>query len=374
MEIGRINLNNIPMLSGQMGLEESEGGIFSRVLAEFLGLVDLDSPGQGDLAQLLELSPTDEEEEVLPFNPMELVWPMREELGNLAPHGLDTKSKGVEEGLRISGEPSLRLEGGLALDSQVKDMILGEAESFASEEVLDLARPDLDLEVPRLDLESDMPEDNPLKIKEARAEGETSLKRLNPEESPRDQDISPKSKTDFDLDRVQYQTTTTRLVFNEIYQGQDFQLTSVDGMDFDDNIQRISDAVLELKDLKVDVEENTLRVELYPEELGHVDISLKMEEGRLVARILVENEQILDLFNKNLNQLNGKLLRHHINLERLEVDLNLATANQSSPGRDQEAMKYPFTDKRASKLTNPLGALEIRKTYNDGAGGLNILA
>ncbi|WFA07896.1 flagellar hook-length control protein FliK [Tissierella sp. Yu-01] len=94
----------------------------------------------------------------------------------------------------------------------------------------------------------------------------------------------------------------------------------------DDNIQRVNDSILQLVESTKEGDTNILKVKLYPEDLGTVDVTVKMEEGKLTAKILVDNEQVKGMFTRSITELNESLLKQNIQVEKINVDLNLGTS------------------------------------------------
>lgn len=92
--------------------------------------------------------------------------------------------------------------------------------------------------------------------------------------------------------------------------------------DFSQNIEKINDSIIQLIETDTEGGVDVVKVKLYPEELGTVDVTLKMEEGKLIAKILVENDFVKGLFNSRINELNESLVKQNIVLEKINIDLN----------------------------------------------------
>lgn len=145
-------------------------------------------------------------------------------------------------------------------------------------------------------------------------------------------------------------------------------------IDLDNNLQRISDTFIELMDLRTNGEDSSMKVKLYPEELGYIDISLKMDEGKLVAKIMVENEQVRELFNNHINILNDKLIRQDINVSRLDIDLNLNTNGHTSSENHQEHGRNSFNKYKEIFSIENTSNIISNDEYIFGSNVLNILA
>lgn len=140
-------------------------------------------------------------------------------------------------------------------------------------------------------------------------------------------------------------------------------------VDFRENIESINDKIIEFMDLNRD--ENSVRLKLHPEELGYVDLNLKMEEGKLVVKILVENEAARDLFNSNLNQLNNNLLRQDIVLGRVDIELSLNSNNPSANSNSRNQGNRPY---RTSRIQFSKESPAVSYINDLKESGLNILA
>jgi hypothetical protein len=93
-----------------------------------------------------------------------------------------------------------------------------------------------------------------------------------------------------------------------------------------ENIQIVNDTIIELVETTTEGEASILKVKLYPEELGTVDIALKMEKGKLTASILVESDQIKSMLDKSINELKENLLKQNLQLEKIDIDLNFESS------------------------------------------------
>ena len=96
-----------------------------------------------------------------------------------------------------------------------------------------------------------------------------------------------------------------------------------------ENVQKLNDTIIQLLETTKEGDTSVLKVKLYPENLGRVDVSVKMEEGKLIANIMVDNEQIKGMFTKSINELSESLLKQNIQMERINIDLKPNTNSNS---------------------------------------------
>lgn len=88
-----------------------------------------------------------------------------------------------------------------------------------------------------------------------------------------------------------------------------------------DNIIKVQDAMIKLFETSQEGETTRMKVSLHPENLGKVDIGLKMEDGKLTASILVENNQVRDLFTNKLGELNQSLAKQNLIIEKIHIEV-----------------------------------------------------
>ena len=119
-------------------------------------------------------------------------------------------------------------------------------------------------------------------------------------------------------------------------------------VDFRENIESINDKIIEFMDLNRD--ENSVRLKLHPEELGYVDLNLKMEEGKLVVK---------------------NLLRQDIVLGRVDIELSLNSNNPSANSNSRNQGNRPY---RTSRIQFSKESPAVSYINDLKESGLNILA
>ena len=97
---------------------------------------------------------------------------------------------------------------------------------------------------------------------------------------------------------------------------------------------------------------SVIKVKLYPENLGTVDVAVKLEEGKLSATILVDNKHIEEIFNKSINELSESLLKQNIEVEKINIDLKVDTnpnsMNQSFNSSFNNGQDEAFNHKQSN--------------------------
>lgn len=150
--------------------------------------------------------------------------------------------------------------------------------------------------------------------------------------------------------------------------------TSQSEIVLNENIQRVSDTLIDMIDLNVSDKGESMKVKLYPDELGYIDVVLTMEDGKLQAKILVGNEQVREMFNTHLNQLNQKLISQDINVERLDVDLNFNSYSESGTNNQEEPRKSSLSNYQDLVLLENSQNIMSNEDYILGINGISILA
>lgn len=146
-----------------------------------------------------------------------------------------------------------------------------------------------------------------------------------------------------------------------------------------DNLQRVSDTITQLLETTTEGAQ-VLKVKLFPEDLGTVDVTLKMEQGKLVARILVDNEQVRGLFTSSVNELSESLVKQNIQVEKINIDLNLNsnTSNNSAFDLNQGGsfdQRRSYNSKNSMNLYNSKAISKVINESNiNNNGAISILA
>lgn len=149
-----------------------------------------------------------------------------------------------------------------------------------------------------------------------------------------------------------------------------------------DNLQRVNDAIIEQIETTTKDGSSVMKVKLYPEDLGTVDVTVTMEEGKLVAKIIVDNEHAKGLFAGKLSELSESLVKQNIQVEKINIDLNL---NSNSNPENNQAFDLNqqgnFNHNRGFKYRNQVKMYNskveslVTDSSNIGSGGaISILA
>lgn len=180
------------------------------------------------------------------------------------------------------------------------------------------------------------------------------------------------------VDTETLKTTETNFMFNRI-QNSFSGLDKIENSLSSQNLQNIEDSMIEFMKVSKEGDTSVMKVRLYPEELGSIDVSLKLSEGKLIADIIVESEKIKALFLNSSSILNKALAEQNIPIKNINISVN--DGLNSFEGFDREGKEEArnnnpqnnFNRKNNGELnTSPLEEIRLNR-INKTSKGLSIL-
>lgn len=136
------------------------------------------------------------------------------------------------------------------------------------------------------------------------------------------------------------------------------------------NMETIKASIIESMKVTKMEGSSLMEVQLHPKELGKVHIELKLEEGRISGRILVDNSSVKDLFVNSLGDLTSSLKKHDINMDNLDIDLN---KNYNSFNQDPNTNHNPGSNKnfqgQQMNYFKSANLFNLRGQIGKGVGG-----
>ncbi len=123
------------------------------------------------------------------------------------------------------------------------------------------------------------------------------------------------------------------------------------------------------------------RIKLQPDELGKIDVQLKVVEDKLVAKMTVDTPQARQAVEANLNQLRETLHNHGIKVESVMIDMNsnhqnfnqnLAGQNASGQNHNQTRNLSDGFQDEEGEIVTPESSSSARAT--NLKGNLSLLA
>lgn len=103
---------------------------------------------------------------------------------------------------------------------------------------------------------------------------------------------------------------------------------------FNSNIDNIEESIIGNIDTVVEGETTSMKVALYPRNLGSINIELTMENGKLLGKIMTEDASTKQMLTQNLAKLTESLMEQDIQISEIEISLNNNSSNWE--GQDQE--------------------------------------
>lgn len=111
-----------------------------------------------------------------------------------------------------------------------------------------------------------------------------------------------------------------------------------------ENLEVLTKEILHQMETLTDGNKTMVTVKLNPEEMGEMEISLSMEEGRLTGKIVVGNKEIQQIFTDKLHELNQTLKENRIDVASFEVkvspDQNQNQNQDQARHQGRRAMEY----------------------------------
>ncbi len=119
--------------------------------------------------------------------------------------------------------------------------------------------------------------------------------------------------------------------------------------------------------------DSTMTLKLHPEDLGEIEISLHLSDGKVSGKILTDHKDLRDLFLKNMEELTHTLKENKVNVLKFEV--GGFNQNSFSEGRQEENRRLLQTKGiRAYGTAETKIAQDMPTVNKNTKDGLNILA
>lgn len=90
-------------------------------------------------------------------------------------------------------------------------------------------------------------------------------------------------------------------------------------VNFEENLTRVNHVLSEGVETLTEGQTSTLKLTLQPEKLGQLEVILQMEDGKVTAKFLVENQKVKQLFEQNMPKLEQNLVKQGMEITKMEV-------------------------------------------------------
>ena len=119
----------------------------------------------------------------------------------------------------------------------------------------------------------------------------------------------------------------------------------------------IMDQILEHMDIKLNAEESTLQMQLHPEELGTLQVTISAKEGVMTAQFTAESEAVKAVLENQIIQLQDKFDQQNIKVDAIEISVATHGFEQNLQQDDHDG-NYQEEEKKSRVRKIDLGSLE----------------
>jgi len=147
---------------------------------------------------------------------------------------------------------------------------------------------------------------------------------------------------------------------------------SIPKTDFSQNLEKATDEILRSMETMRDGDKTTMKLKLHPEELGKMEITLIMEEGKLSGKILLDNHEARQLLNQKMDELSETLSRNNVQVAKFEVGIGEKQAGSQARqenGRQMQAQN-PFKGYLSQRKDETVYQNTVQRTLE----GIDLLA
>ena len=139
---------------------------------------------------------------------------------------------------------------------------------------------------------------------------------------------------------------------------------------FKENLEMATTKILERVETISEGSRTTMKVKLNPEEMGEMEITLTMEEGKLSGKILLENHDMRQLFSRRMEELSESLKLNSVNVLKFEVGDREAASQGKQQGQQNRSLMNQFKGYRKEERT----VESYGRKGLSGTEGVNLLA
>lgn len=141
-----------------------------------------------------------------------------------------------------------------------------------------------------------------------------------------------------------------------------------------ENLDLAVKEILHQMETLTDGHKSMVKVKLNPKELGEMEISLSMQEGRLTGKIVVGNKEIQQIFTDKLHELNQTLKENRIDVASFEVKLSPDQHQNQEQARHQGRRPMDYPSKFNNQRNGSTQTEEWIRPANPSNRGIDILA
>ncbi|NLO10758.1 MAG: flagellar hook-length control protein FliK [Clostridiales bacterium] len=117
------------------------------------------------------------------------------------------------------------------------------------------------------------------------------------------------------------------------------------------DVREIAQQIIEQIRVLINPEKTTMELQLYPEHLGKVNLTVSAKEGVMTAHFAVENELAREAIESQLITLKDTLAQQGIKVETIDVTVASYTFDQKSPSDDDTGQTMHKKQRNGHKIT-----------------------
>lgn len=125
-----------------------------------------------------------------------------------------------------------------------------------------------------------------------------------------------------------------------------------ESINFEKTFENAAEEIMKNVETIRDGDRTTMKVNLHPEEMGKMEITLTMEDGKLSGKILLENREIRQIFTERLEELSNSL-KQNIQIGKFEVNVGDRGEGSQERHQGQRQMQNPFRGYQIRKAETP---------------------
>lgn len=146
-------------------------------------------------------------------------------------------------------------------------------------------------------------------------------------------------------------------VFNADFHKNIVEVQNADTVFDMEQTRMIMDQIMEYMDIQLDAEESTLQMQLHPETLGTLQITISAKEGVMTAQFTAESEAVKAVLENQIVQLQDKFEQQNIKVEAIEIAVATHGFEQNLQ-QDDNSGSYQEEQKKARVRKLDLDSLE----------------
>ncbi len=140
--------------------------------------------------------------------------------------------------------------------------------------------------------------------------------------------------------------------------------------DFEKSFDNATEEIMKSMETIKEGGKTTMKVNLHPDEMGKMEITLTMEDGKLSGKILLDNREIRQIFTERLEELSNNLKQNSIQIGKFEVGVGDKGEGNQGRQESRQQMQNPFRGYYNRKSENEIYPVSPERDLKE----INLLA